>query len=69
MPCPEGVNIPRNFALYNDFFMFNDPAARMLYTDFLTIKEKTLNYIQYGICLEKCPQQISILDELKNVVE
>ena len=27
MPCETGVNIPLNFTLYNDMFMFKDPEA------------------------------------------
>lgn len=67
MPCPEGVDIPRNFALYNDHNMFRDPAAVMRYNTFLGPKEKSSNCIECGICLEKCPQQIQIPQELKNV--
>jgi len=66
-PCPEGVNIPRNFALYNDHYMFSDPAAKGRYQAFLSDQEKASNCIQCGICLEKCPQQIAIPDELAKV--
>jgi len=69
MPCPEGVDIPRNFALFNDHHMFRDPAAVMRYNTFLGPREKSSNCIECGICLDKCPQQIPIPDELKNVNE
>lgn len=68
LPCPEGVNIPRNFSLYNDHLMFNDPQAKMRYKMFLNDREKASSCIQCGLCLEKCPQQIPIPDELENVV-
>ena len=32
LPCPNGVEIPRNFAVYNEAIMFNDPEhAREAY--------------------------------------
>lgn len=67
MPCPEGVDIPRNFSLYNDHHLFRDPAAIMRYRTFLSDKGKASNCIQCGICLEKCPQNIEIPDELAKV--
>jgi len=69
LPCPHGVNIPRNFSLYNDHFMLNDPAARNRYYGLLGENERASNCIQCGECLEKCPQQIAIPDELLQVAE
>jgi predicted aldo/keto reductase-like oxidoreductase len=68
MPCPEGVNIPRNFELYNDHFLFNDPNAKQWY-GFFGKAEKASNCIQCGQCEEHCPQQIPIPAELEKVVE
>ena len=67
LPCPEGVNIPRNFSLYNDHHMLNDPSARVRYHRLLSDVEKATNCTQCGVCLEKCPQQIAIPDELEDV--
>jgi len=37
MPCETGVNIPLNFQLYNDTFMFKDPEMNvMLYNNMLS---------------------------------
>ncbi len=67
LPCPEGVNIPRNFELYNDHYMLGDPAAKNRYLGLLGEVERASNCVECGICLEKCPQQIAIPDELKKV--
>ncbi len=67
LPCPEGVDIPRNFALYNEHYMLSDPAAKGRYLGLLGEVERASNCVECGICLEKCPQQIAIPDELKKV--
>ena len=67
LPCPEGVNIPRNLSLYNEHHMLNDPAAKARYHELLTEVERASNCVQCGICLEKCPQQISIPSQMEHV--
>ena len=67
MPCPEGVQIPKNFALYNDFFMLNDPAAAFRYQRLLSDESKASNCIQCGQCEPLCPQGIPIMAELAHV--
>jgi len=68
MPCPSGVNIPRNFELYNDAVMYDDPGApRMTYTRFFDEKERANVCIQCRICEEKCPQKIVISELLSQV--
>lgn len=69
IPCPEGVNIPRNFELYNDYHVFQDPAARLRYQGFLSESERAANCIQCGQCEEHCPQRIPIPQELEHVAE
>ena len=69
MPCPEGVDIPRNFALCNDHYMLQDPAARNRYLNFLTDTAKASNCVRCGQCEPRCPQGIQIMDELEHVVE
>lgn len=69
LPCPEGVNIPRNFGLCNDHHMLNDPSAKGRYFGLLGEAERASNCVKCGICLEKCPQQIAIPDELEHVSE
>ena len=69
MPCPEGVNIPRNFALFNDHHMLQDPAAKLRYQRLLSDTAKASNCIQCGLCEPQCPQAIPIRAELKHVDE
>jgi len=69
MPCPEGVNIPQNFALFNDFHMLQDPASKLRYQRLLSETAKASNCIQCGLCEPQCPQNIPIRAELKHVDE
>lgn len=67
IPCPEGVDIPRNFMLSNDHHMLSDQGARVRYHRLLNEFQRASNCIQCGACLDKCPQQIPIPDELEHV--
>ncbi|MEN8202841.1 MAG: aldo/keto reductase [Bacteroidota bacterium] len=67
LPCPEGVNIPRNFSLCNDHHMLSDPSAKYRYFRLLGEVERASNCVRCGTCVEKCPQQIAIPDELEHV--
>ena len=68
MPCPNGVNIPLNFSLYNDSFMFKDEDLNfMLYNHLLTPEQRASNCAECGECEELCPQQLKIPVELKKV--
>ena len=68
MPCPHGVNIPMNFSLYNDTFMFRDAEINfMLYNHMLLPEQRASNCQKCGECEPKCPQFIEIIAELKNV--
>ncbi len=61
LPCPNGVNIPRNFDTYNQVAMYNDIASsRFAYSRFIPDEQKAANCIQCDECLSKCPQQIPI---------
>ena len=68
MPCPNGVNIPLNFSLYNDSFMFKDEDLNfMLYNHMLTPEQRASNCAECSECEKLCPQQINIPEELKKV--
>ncbi len=67
MPCPEGVNIPTNFALYNDLLVFKDPTSIMVYNGFMAPEQRASSCVECGQCEEKCPQDIEIREELKKV--
>lgn len=70
MPCPHGVNIPMNFSLYNDTFMFKDPEINvMLYNHMLPPEQRASACTECGQCEELCPQHIAIIHDLKDVHE
>jgi predicted aldo/keto reductase-like oxidoreductase len=68
MPCQHGVNIPQNFRLYNDLFMFKDTGTNFfLYNRMLSPEQRAANCSECGECEERCPQHIKIVEELKKV--
>ena len=68
MPCPFGVNIPRNFAFYNDYHIFGDKEKTIAsYNRFVKPSEKASNCAECGKCESHCPQAISIIEDLKKV--
>ena len=76
MPCPEGVDIPACFDVYNHLHMFQDEeTSRFQYAVKLSgiISGADPGFasscIQCEECLEKCPQQLEIPTLLESVAE
>lgn len=76
MPCPEGVDIPVCFELYNSLHMSgNADEAKFLYaamlSGVLSVGEPAFasQCGQCGKCLEKCPQHLEIPTILESVAE
>ncbi|WP_058303582.1 aldo/keto reductase [Gorillibacterium timonense] len=73
MPCPAGVNIPGNFSLINEYyFLDNDRQKQGLksaYTSRMEEEHSASMCVECGTCEEHCPQNLSIIEELKHVVE
>ncbi|MDY6875515.1 MAG: aldo/keto reductase [Chloroflexota bacterium] len=70
MPCPNGVNIPRNFEIYNQGVMYDKPDhAREAYNTWLPEDERASACIQCRECEEKCPQSIPISEWMVRVHE
>jgi predicted aldo/keto reductase-like oxidoreductase len=70
MPCPVGVDIPRNFQMYNSFYLFDEAAqeaVRFQYGMQVPDEAKANKCIKCGKCLSHCPQQIKIPQELEQV--
>jgi predicted aldo/keto reductase-like oxidoreductase len=68
LPCPSGVDIPRNFSILNDHGMFQDsPTAVMEYNDWMPGDQRASNCTECGQCVPRCPQQIPIPERLKEV--
>jgi len=69
MPCPNGVDIPRNLAIYNQGPMYEKPEhARMSY-GFMPEEERASACIQCRECEELCPQSIPISEWMPIVHE
>lgn len=66
LPCPAGVNIPRNFALYNSVYMHNDLEGSRKWYLSMSEKERALSCVECGRCETLCPQHIQIRKHLKD---
>lgn len=69
MPCPYGVNIPRNFRIWNDLAIFRDePKAMRRYWTDMKADARADMCQACGACESVCPQHLHIIDDLKQVV-
>jgi len=70
LPCPNGVAIPRNFAIYNEAVMFNNyEQARNEYKHAIPDDAKASVCIACQECEPKCPQHIPISEWMPHVEE
>jgi len=74
LPCPSGVNIPGNFRIYNDYYMFGEEEkSRAMYAMMLmgglSGKRSDASLCkECKTCMERCPQHITIPEQLKLVL-
>ena len=75
MPCPEGVDIPSCFEMYNNLHMFGaDDMLMLMYAARLggilggPKTSFASQCIQCGKCLDACPQHIAIPDMLEDAI-
>lgn len=69
--CPQDIPIPDYFAIYNNLKRFGKDqivVATTYYGALAQHRGKASQCIACGRCEEHCPQHISIIEELKNVV-
>jgi predicted aldo/keto reductase-like oxidoreductase len=65
MPCPFGVSIPDVFRIYNQAFLYDDPAAsRKQYQSLLSKQHDASQCQSCGQCEPQCPQNIPIIAKL-----
>ena len=80
LPCPEGVNIPKNFEILNDAYMYalidetgevssDMTKARNQYSIILKEAERASNCNACGDCEKFCAQFINISDKLIEIEE
>ncbi len=68
MPCPKGVNIPKCFAVYNDYSMYkNDRFLNWAYGLLHRDKGHPKQCVDCGKCVPLCPQKLDIPKLLKKV--
>ena len=68
MPCPFGLDIPKNFRLLNTAHVYNVHAAQKESYDALDVTAKASHCQKCGACKTKCPQHIDIPTEMEKVV-
>ncbi len=67
-PCPQGVLIPRIFAMYNDSYMLDRPGSlRWNYGSLIKNGGDASLCVECGQCEAACPQQLPIIETLKAV--
>jgi len=67
-PCPHGVDVPRNFQLYNEAVVYGHLAGtRRTYRQFFAAEKRADRCARCGECEPKCPQRIPIRDWLAKV--
>lgn len=68
-PCPHDVEIPRIFKIYNDSVIFsNVDSARAAYK-WIPSDHRASCCVACGVCIDKCPQNIEIIDWLKKAAD
>ncbi len=64
MPCPNGVDIPRNFSVWNQFGMYGNVGSAKWNWSRVDDSAKAKNCIECGACEAACPQHLSIRENL-----
>ena len=67
MPCPFGVDIPRNIGIWNLFGIYQNRGRARFQWKNLSDDKKAKNCTQCGKCEEACPQKISIRKDLASL--
>jgi len=67
LPCPQGVNIPKVFEIYNNSFAFQNLEIEKKQYQSLPPEEQAENCISCQKCESLCPQKIKITEKLKEV--
>ncbi len=67
MPCPNGVDIPRLFSIWNTFGVYGNKAAAKARYSNVPAEALPSACIECGACESVCPQHLSIIADLKAV--
>ena len=67
-PCPQGVQIPRIFAIYNECYSLNQlPALAWRYAAVTRDGGDASLCVACGQCEQACPQQLPIIEHLAQI--
>jgi len=67
-PCPQGVDIPLAFSIYNEKVIYGESAGGFTaFADYCTMRSGANRCVACGQCEEVCPQQIPIIEWLAKV--
>ena len=69
MPCPFGVDIPRNFKLMNDYEMYSNECALKSGWNFIDEGARATACKKCGKCERACPQRLPIRQKLAEIAE
>ena len=70
MPCPAGVDIPRCFAIWNQYHIYeNVNETKWNWTQDIEAAKKASNCVKCGKCEQACPQHIAIREDLARLQE
>jgi len=69
MPCPNGVNIPENFLLFNNAHLYD--AKQENKEKYLKLEEekRASACVECGQCEPACPQHLPIIKLLKDTAQ
>ena len=65
--CPQNINIPRMFELYNESKRYGVASYKWHYNEELKKSGNPAECVGCGNCEGHCPQKISIIEQLKTV--
>lgn len=66
VPCPQGVDIPQIFALFNEFYVKSrDDEVKKKYWEHITPESHARKCVRCGTCETLCPQQLPIREILR----
>ncbi len=69
MPCPQGVNIPLLFKVYNQYAITKHKWDFLESYGEIPASERADQCIACGVCMDHCPQKILIPDRMKEIAE
>lgn len=68
MPCPNGVDIPGNFEVYNNGVAYNSMgASKWAYNNNIPVEKRASACVGCRTCEEKCPQKIKISEWMPKI--